>query len=418
MSMVDDTNRPHRQENSLTPGRPARPAAPAGGAANDPLAELARLIGQEDPFREMEREARALRRRESPSIAASNATADTGEDGHPADRLPPPGPGPAAGGAAPEPHLPAIEAAPPAEHAKDNAYAVADDYAAEPYSEDTEVYDHGYEEAPRRRRGGLATVAAVLVLAVAGIGSIYAYRVVMGPSRSAQAPVIKAQTEPTKIIPAAKNQAAPPKIYDRVGDRGQSDRLVPREEQPIEMRDVVGAIAARPAGSSPVAAAAGAPPRTAPSVASDQPGGASIEPKKVRTIPIRPDLSIAPRAAATNPAASAAPAPTAPRTPVASAAATAPASTASLPPTVPGGQYLVQVSSQRTEADAYSSFRMLQSRYPDVLGGRQVIVRRAELGDRGVFYRAQVGPFATAEDAQEMCENLKTAGGQCIVQRN
>jgi hypothetical protein len=32
--------------------------------------------------------------------------------------------------------------------------------------------------------------------------------------------------------------------------------------------------------------------------------------------------------------------------------------------------------------------------------------------------RATIGPFATAEEADEMCNNLKAAGGQCVVQRN
>jgi SPOR domain len=45
-------------------------------------------------------------------------------------------------------------------------------------------------------------------------------------------------------------------------------------------------------------------------------------------------------------------------------------------------------------------------------------IRRADLGQRGVYYRATVGLFATAEQAQQMCLSLKAAGGQCAVQRN
>ena len=33
-------------------------------------------------------------------------------------------------------------------------------------------------------------------------------------------------------------------------------------------------------------------------------------------------------------------------------------------------------------------------------------------------YRAMVGPFGTPEEAAQFCGNLKTAGGQCVVQRN
>jgi hypothetical protein len=29
-----------------------------------------------------------------------------------------------------------------------------------------------------------------------------------------------------------------------------------------------------------------------------------------------------------------------------------------------------------------------------------------------------VGPFGTPEEASQLCGNLKSAGGQCVVQRN
>ena len=43
---------------------------------------------------------------------------------------------------------------------------------------------------------------------------------------------------------------------------------------------------------------------------------------------------------------------------------------------------------------------------------------RADLGDKGVFYRAMVGPFGSQDEAAQFCGSLKTAGGQCVVQRN
>ena len=81
--------------------------------------------------------------------------------------------------------------------------------------------------------------------------------------------------------------------------------------------------------------------------------------------------------------------------------------------------YVVQVSAQRTEADAQSSYRALQQKYPAVLGSREANIRRVDLGDKGgIFYRAQVGSFTSSEQATAFCDNLKAAGGQCIVQRN
>ena len=132
-------------------------------------------------------------------------------------------------------------------------------------------------------------------------------------------------------------------------------------------------------------------------VASNQPDPASVavsEPKKVRTIILRPDQSdpSGRRAAPPNP-------------PTQGASGSA------------DGSY-VQVSSQRSEFEAQASFKALQGRYPKMLGDKQPVIRRAELGDKGVYYRAMVGPFARVEQAAELCSSLKAAGGQCVLQRN
>ena len=78
----------------------------------------------------------------------------------------------------------------------------------------------------------------------------------------------------------------------------------------------------------------------------------------------------------------------------------------------------MQVTSQRSEADAQAAFRSLQAKYPNQLGGRQALIHKVELGDKGTYYRAMVGPFASANEAGELCSGLKAAGGQCLVQKN
>jgi hypothetical protein len=80
--------------------------------------------------------------------------------------------------------------------------------------------------------------------------------------------------------------------------------------------------------------------------------------------------------------------------------------------------YIVQVTARRSKADAQASFLALQSKFPRQLGGRAAIFRRADLGAKGIFYRAMVGPFASAGAADQFCGSLKAAGGGCIVQRN
>jgi len=75
-----------------------------------------------------------------------------------------------------------------------------------------------------------------------------------------------------------------------------------------------------------------------------------------------------------------------------------------------GGLY-AHVASQRSEADARTAFRMLQTQYPTILGGREAVIRRADDSD-GAYYRVEVGPL-TAGQADQLCGSMRAAGGQC-----
>jgi hypothetical protein len=85
---------------------------------------------------------------------------------------------------------------------------------------------------------------------------------------------------------------------------------------------------------------------------------------------------------------------------------------------VSAGGYAVQVTSQRCESRAQAAFRQLQVKYPNQLSGHRPVIRRVDLGAAGIYYRALVGPFASAEKAAKMCSRLKAAGGDCIIQKN
>ncbi len=93
-----------------------------------------------------------------------------------------------------------------------------------------------------------------------------------------------------------------------------------------------------------------------------------------------------------------------------------PAAAAPQAPTASGGM-LVQVSSQRSEDAARTTFRELQARYPRILGPYDIDIQRANLGERGIFFRVRVGPFSPA-DAQRLCDDLKAAGGDCLLSRS
>jgi cell division septation protein DedD len=262
-------------------------------------------------------------------------------------------------------------------------------------------------------------VIAVLGLAVFGTAAAFGYRAIFKPSHAGPTPVIRADNSPTKVLPVAGDASQKP-INERLGD-GQGERLVRREEDPADLRS-------RANGSGVVGAGVpfqgtGAAPATVPVTGAAASGPASLtEPKRVRTVTIRSDQAAAPpaapppprasaqrQAAVVQPGAGAAPVATAPDAPPARVPATPRAAGE-------GGGFVVQLSAQKSEAEAQATFRSMQAKYP-ALSGRQPLIRRKDT-DKGVFYAAQVGPFGAKGDADQLCETLKSVGGNCFVQRN
>jgi hypothetical protein len=313
----------------------------------------------------------------------------------------------------------------------------ADDY----YQDDAPLTPHddqAYDDAPRARsHSGLVTALALIGCAMLGTVGAYAYRSYSSPSGASHAPpVITAdRSTPTKIVPAASGDAQSNKsIQDRVAVAG-GEQLISKQEEPVSVREVGTVTNPRVVLPSPVT-----------------PSTNLNEPKSVRTVPIRPDgtdvsgrpvgaLPLTPQSALSRPA----PTPPMPPAPKAAAPATrsvggpislepnepppAPpvrARTAALPapaesapePSVSTAGYVVQLASQKNEADAQAAFKSLQAKFPNELGGRQPIIRRADLGSKGVFYRAMVGPFPSQRDASQFCEKYKAAGGQCLLPAN
>ena len=84
------------------------------------------------------------------------------------------------------------------------------------------------------------------------------------------------------------------------------------------------------------------------------------------------------------------------------------------PPAAKPAGYVARLSSNSSEAEAETAFKTLRARYPEVLGNRQALITRVKRGE-DVFYRAQVGPFESAAQANALCDELKAAGGQCVV---
>jgi hypothetical protein len=481
-----------------------RDAGSQTSAESDPLAELARLIGQTDPFgtRPMSRANLPVQQPARP-VDPEPSYDSYVEEPEPDDEVPPPAPPAwmqrAARQEAPPPPPPQDDypsavhpvhryaaAPPPAEpdyepeplfadssHEPDPSryddalYGGFDRDAQQAHQHDQNYADdgYGYEEDEHfetaqepRRRGGLITVAAVLALAVFGVGGALAYRSYTGSARNGEPPIIRADAGPTKIIPAPADVAA--KVPDRMSVGDGTEKLVSREETPIDPNARSGPRVVfpplTPNGSAPLPSTI--VPGAAPSAANAANGTFSNnEPHRVRTLPVRGDQADAGVPANVPPPAAATPAKPAPRAAGTSArpsatnnpnaananaplslapqaespaapepqrmAANTPTGVAPGVPSTPSaaqasGSYLVQVSSQRSEADAQASFKALQGKFPSVFGSRAPVIKRADLGDKGTYYRAMVGPFGSSEEASQFCGSLKSAGGQCVVQRN
>lgn len=75
----------------------------------------------------------------------------------------------------------------------------------------------------------------------------------------------------------------------------------------------------------------------------------------------------------------------------------------------------IQLAAVKSEAEANKAWKRILAKHTDVLGSLTVHIVRADLGTQGIYYRVQAGPFADKASAAAVCDQLKTAGQQCLV---
>ncbi len=78
----------------------------------------------------------------------------------------------------------------------------------------------------------------------------------------------------------------------------------------------------------------------------------------------------------------------------------------------------LQLAAVSNEDDVDGEWQRLQNRLGDALADRQLQVERADLGSKGIFYRLQIGPFADRATAKAACNDIKAAGGDCLLVAN
>lgn len=380
-------------------------------AKSDPLTELARIVGQNDPFKtlltEKQQAATALQ-----PVAAGFSVNRTAVDPH-------------------------ARAAPYA--APETAYA--------------DAFDDLRPLQQHRSRRGLVTVGVVLAVSIAAVSGFLMMRNRTLTTASGEPPIVKADSDPLKIKPEnpggveIPNQSA--QVYERGGPDKQT-KVVNREEQPIDVQQAARA-AQPPAGTipstvTPGSVSAGSALQPAPSSAVAALG----EPRRVRTVSVRPDGTIvgsdqaasqqalppAPAASIPAPPPGAARAEARSTTPTSAAPQNGPlqisppvaqqpqrtqrTAAASAPDpaetTNAAGNFSVQLSVANSEETARVQFRELQRKFAGELAGRSPLIRAAEVNGKTI-YRVRVGPMSK-DDAGDLCTKLKSSGAACFVARN
>lgn len=442
----------------------------AGSAKGDPLAELARIVGQDDPFRALlaaRDEAHGApsapeahlestwRGRIEPSFAPEAAPKPT-----PADAF--------------DQYLASVERDTHDEPFHDALDAHGDHDAVQDVAEPDYEEGRGLRRVKPRRR--LASVGAGIAVVAVAITGALTYKALHGRSGGG-VPVVQADTTPLKVAPKVADGVEIPdqnrQIYEpKVKGKDGQIRIVNREEQPLDVSE-----AARAAQGTGPAGAQGNGAGTTPG---SGPFEAFGEPRRVRTVAVRPEAPPAPpprdaqaealpsviptmvlpsdqppaasrpkpiRQVATTtqaaqtvrvqdaPPAMAAqppaprpvavkPTPKAPQRVAAIAAettaqdapdTTAATDTGSAVSDAPVGGFSVQLGVRNSAGDARAALRQMQGKYGQ-LAGKPELIRQAEVNGKTI-YRVRVGPLAKAE-ASSLCTALQGAGGQCFVAKN
>ncbi len=84
-------------------------------------------------------------------------------------------------------------------------------------------------------------------------------------------------------------------------------------------------------------------------------------------------------------------------------------------PTAGNSDWVVQVASTRSESDANAVWTTLERKFPNLVANAYADVKRADLGDKGIYYRTRVAGLADKSAAQSLCQSFKAAGQACFV---
>jgi cell division protein FtsN len=277
----------------------------------------------------------------------------------------------------------------------------------------------------------LLIVLALLVLAMFGGVVWLAYTQGVARGRT-ETPVLTAENGPARIAPQNPGGAEQPykgfKIYEQPA---------PPDDDTAQAPATAPAPAKSPASAADAKAAAPPippPPATKPAIVAPPPpkAVAAMAPPPAKPAPsaappaAKPAPIAAPPPAAAATAASAAPLKIGPATaPPRSLGAPAPAKpVAAAPPAdappvkaAAAGTYMLQIGAYKSQSEADAAWKVYQAKHAALLSGYGPDVQRADLGDKGTWYRLRVGGFADKDVASALCDRLKADQGSCFLSK-
>lgn len=80
-----------------------------------------------------------------------------------------------------------------------------------------------------------------------------------------------------------------------------------------------------------------------------------------------------------------------------------------------GRSYRLQLASVRSEEDAQNTWAQIAEKHQDLVGGRQPLIEKTDLGSLGTVYRVQIGPFADKRESLQLCNSFKAGGVDCFL---
>lgn len=78
--------------------------------------------------------------------------------------------------------------------------------------------------------------------------------------------------------------------------------------------------------------------------------------------------------------------------------------------------YGVHLASYKSEANVDTGWNRLKGQLPGLIDGMNPVVKRVDLGSKGVFYRLHAAPVANQAAAADLCRKIKARGAYCKVE--